>query len=246
MKISLPEYYKECFDAWSDLNGKTPSSYREIVNELIWSNRFLCYDKKSMYRRNIVKLGFVKIGDLIRVNHSSPHGIKPLVNSEQRFFLMSIINSIPAEWRSVVKASADVSVNEPLPNTPTMRMESDNLVAIFDASSKQIYQLFLRKKQIPPTAKQKLTNKYPNTVISWQKVYSLTFQTTLESKIREFQYKILNCIVFTNEKLSRIGLVESPSWSFCQEVAESVEHLLFSCKISSDVWKHVLSGLAKR
>ena len=48
LKISLPEYYKECFDAWSDLNGITPSCYREIINEIIWNNRFLCYDKKSM------------------------------------------------------------------------------------------------------------------------------------------------------------------------------------------------------
>ena len=46
-----------------------------------------------------------------------------------------------------------------------------------------------------------------------------------------------------NEKLSCIGLVESPSWTFCQEVVESVEHLLFSCKISSDFWIHVMSKL---
>ena len=132
-------------------------------------------------------------------------------------------------------------MTDPLPNTPAIRMESDNLVPIFDASAKQIY--FLRKKQIQPTAKQKLTNKYPNVVINWQKVYSLVFQTTLESNIREFQCKILNCIVFTNEKLSRTGLVESPSCTFCQEGAEFVEHLLFSSRISSDFWKHVLSWL---
>ena len=113
-------------------------------------------------------------------------------------------------------------------------MESDNLEPVLDASSEQIYQLFLRKKQIPPIAKQKLTNKYPNIVIKWQKVHSLAFQTTLESKIREFQYKTLNCIVFTNEKLCRFGFVESPISTFCQEFGESVEHLLFSCKISSD------------
>ena len=243
LKISLPDYYKECFDAWSDLNGKTPTCYREIINELIWNNRFLCHDKKSMYRRDIVNLGFIKIGDLITEDNSFLYGINSLVNPEQRFFLMSIVNSIPAEWRSFVKVSTDVLVVDPLPNIPTIRMESDNLVPILDASSKQIYQLFLRKKQIPPTAKQKITNKYPNAVINWQKVYSLAFQTTLESKIREFQYKILNCIVFTNEKLSRIGLVESPSCTFCHEVAESVEHLFFSCKISSDFWKHVLSWL---
>ena len=42
----------------------------------------------------------------------------------------------------------------------------------------------------------------------------------------EFQYRILNCIIFTNEKLNLIGIVESLNCTFCQEEAESVEHLL--------------------
>ena len=122
-------------------------------------------------------------------------------------------------------------------------MENGDLVPILDISPKQIYQLVVQQKQIPPTAKQKLTNKYADIVIRWEKVYSLAFQTTLESKTREFQYKIRNCIVFTNEKLSRIGLVASPICSFCQEETESVEHLLFSYKKSFEFWKHVLSFL---
>jgi len=64
---------------------------------------------------------------------------------------MSIINSIPAEWRSAVKTSTDLLVIDPLPSTPTIRMESDNLVPILDASSKQIYQLFLRQKKTDST-----------------------------------------------------------------------------------------------
>jgi len=53
----------------------------------------------------------------------------------------------------------------------------------------------------------------------------------------------LNCIVVTNEKLYRLGLVASPICTFCQETAESIEHLLFSRKISSEFWKHVLFWL---
>ena len=53
----------------------------------------------------------------------------------------------------------------------------------------------------------------------------------------------LPSIVYTNEKLYRFGLVASPSCTFCQKSAESIEHLLFSCKISSEFWKHVLSWL---
>ena len=47
LNINLPAYYKECFDGWSEANGKTPSCYEEIINEIIWNNKFLCYDKKN-------------------------------------------------------------------------------------------------------------------------------------------------------------------------------------------------------
>jgi len=100
-----------------------------------------------------------------------------------------------------------------------------------------------RKKHVPPTAKQKLMTKYPNKVYSLKKVYSLAFQTTLESKIREFQYKILNHIVFANEKLYRLGIVDSPNCAFCHDEVESIEHLLFFCTKSAEFWKHVLSWL---
>ena len=83
---------------------------------------------------------------------------------------------------------------------------SNNLVPILDVSSKQIYRLFLEEKQTTPTAKVKLAAKYSNIDIDWKSVYSLSFRTTLEFKLREFQFKILNRIVFTNEKLFRFGM----------------------------------------
>ena len=68
-----------------------------------------------------------------RFDHGKPFRLawfQPTCKSRTKIFFHQyrIINSIPAEWRSVVKATADVSVSDPLPNTPTIRMESDNLV----------------------------------------------------------------------------------------------------------------------
>ena len=245
LKISLPAYYKECLDAWSELNRKTPSSSHEVINEIIWNNRFLCIDKMSIYRDDMIKLGFLKIGDVLRANNCSRfnvYGTSPL-SPEQNFFLMSLIDSFPAEWRAFAKSFTDSSLIEEIPNDPKIGLGDGNSVPILDISTKQIYEIFLGKKQIPPTAKRKLTDKYPDINVEWDKVYSLPFRSTLESKTREFQYKILNCIVYTNEKLYRFGLVASPSCTFCQETAESIEHLLFSCKVSSEFWKHVLSWL---
>ena len=114
-------------------------------------------------------------------------------------------------------------------------------LAFWPASSKHIFWAFLAKKQTTPTAKEKLSAKYHHLTIDWKRVYLLSFRTTLETKLREFQFKILNRIVFTNEKLFRFDMAESDKCAFCQTEVESIEHLLFSCKISSVFWKHVLS-----
>ena len=149
---------------------------------------------------------------------------------------------MPASWRLTIKRATAAPAIDPLPDSPAILI-SNNLVSIFFVSSKQIYQLFLEKKQTTPTAKVRLAAKYPNRDIDWKGVYSLAFRTTLQSKLREFQFKILNRIVFTNEKLFRFGMADSPTCAFCQTEVESLEHLLFSCKVPSKFWKHVLSWL---
>ena len=64
----------------------------------------------------------------------------------------------------------------------------------------QVSTSFLAKKQTTPTAKEKLSAKYHHLTIDWKRVYLLSFRTTLETKLREFQFKILNRIIFTTEK----------------------------------------------
>ena len=44
-EINLPAFCKECFDSWSEVNGKTPSCYEEIINEIIWNHKFFVMTK---------------------------------------------------------------------------------------------------------------------------------------------------------------------------------------------------------
>ena len=46
-----------------------------------------------------------------------------------------------------------------------------------------------------------MENKYPQLAVDWKKIYPLPFTVTVETKIREFQYKILNDIVYTSDML---------------------------------------------
>ena len=107
LKISLPPYYKECLDAWSELKGKIPGSSYEAINEIIWNNRYLCIDKMSIYRDDMIKLGFLKIGDVVMwAKNSSRFNVysASLLSPEQNFLLMSLVDSFPAEYRAFAKS----------------------------------------------------------------------------------------------------------------------------------------------
>ena len=134
---------------------------------------------------------------------------------------------MPAAWRLLIRTANIAPVLSPLPNTLAILI-NDILIPILDASSKHIYRSLFGQKT--PTAKEKLSAKYHHLTIDWKRVYILSFRTTLETKLREFQFKILNRIVFTNEKLFRFGMAESDKCVFCQTEVESIEHLLFPAK----------------
>ena len=60
---------------------------------------------------------------------------------------------------------------------------------------------------------------------------------SLETKIREFQYKVLNRdIVFTNEKFFKIKMIDSPQCTFCKNEIEFLEHLFCNSEITRSFW----------
>ena len=154
LKTQFPKYYKECFDAWSDLNSKTPVTLNDVMNEIIWSNRFICIDKKSVYRSDLVNLGIIKVGDLITDNnlllHEDPY---VPISPEQRFFIMGVVHSLPSDWKTIIRSSFRKNEIRPIPHTPYITLNCGSFL-ISDVTSKQIYNSVLCKKQIPPTAQQ--------------------------------------------------------------------------------------------
>ena len=91
-----------------------------------------------------------------------------------------------------------------------------------------------------------MKNKYPQLVVDWKKIYSLPFTVTVETKIGEFQYKILNDIVYTNDKLFHFKMIESPFCTFCQKEDESLEYLLFHCNMTENFWLAFSSWISEQ
>ena len=247
LPIYLPDFYKECLDAWSDINTSNVVSYDDVVNQTVWNNKFILIESKSCYIKHLVAHGIVKIGDLISDNGRFLESEKLLQSrlSPIHFFkLIGIVNSIPNDWKLIIKQSQE-HVCPPSNDAIQINIESA-AVDVLKVTSKMLYNEFKRKKQTAPSVQNKLKLKFPDLSLEWKEIYSLPFSVTHDTKIREFQYKLLNNIVFTNEKLFRFKMINSPLCAFCQTEVESPEHLFFHCNVTKSFWQLLFSWISEQ
>ena len=80
-----------------------------------------------------------------------------------------------------------------------------------------------------------------NETVNWESTYSLPFWCSKETKLREFQFKLLHRRITTNDFLYKIGIKQSDSCTFCGEATENLVHLFWSCKYSNPLLERLLS-----
>ena len=246
LPITLPEFYKECIVAWTLLNEDNPSSSSEIANQVIWNNQFICIESKSIYNSSLIGLRIVRIGDLYDTRGEFKSNKEPLYSTlspVEHFLLFSLFSAFPEEWRKILKTnktSISSETHDPILTDFKLRIEGKkvNFQNLTDCKSKLLYDSLVSKISSIPTAQKKYNEAFSTHTfqLDWQKIYLLPFKTTLDTKLREFQYKILNRILYTNNMLFKFKKVDSPLCDFCEKELETIEHLFFHCAKVSMFW----------
>jgi len=94
--------------------------------------------KKSVFRRDIFSIGLSEIGAILSCNNATIFTFTNLLLSpDQSIFVMSIIDSIPAQWRTIVKGSSSLPIIPPVPVDPTIIIDETSLF-FSDVSPEQI------------------------------------------------------------------------------------------------------------
>jgi len=93
---------------WALLKEDNPSSSFEIANQVIWNNKFICIESKSIYNSRLIDLGIVRIGDLCDTRGDFKLNKEPLYSTlspVEHFLLFSLCNALPEEWRKTLKTN---------------------------------------------------------------------------------------------------------------------------------------------
>ena len=69
---------------------------------------------------------------------------------------------------------------------------------------------------------------FPNKEIEWKCIYLIPRRVTIDTNLRIFQYKVLNNVLYLNEKSLKFKIVFSPFCSFCDLENKTPIHLFYS------------------
>ena len=104
-------------------------------------------------------------------------------------------------------------------------------------TNKFLYDIQIKKTCTDIKQKQKWeTMLNTESDIDWKACYTLSFETTVDNKLRNFNYKFLMGIVRTNKDLFKFKLVNSSLCDFCGQSPEDIYHLFWGCHYSQIFW----------
>ena len=123
-------------------------------------------------------------------------------------------------------------------------VRNSHICGLNKLTSKEFYLILVEANTVKPTAQDYFENLFETSQFNWKKIYFLIRNTTLDTKARMFQYKVLHNILYANKMLFKFGKVTSPRCSFCKLHDETIMHLFYDCLIVKKLWNQLKSILS--
>ena len=233
----FPKFYKELVQIWSNVREKEPSQAYDISNEVLWNKCMIVSDGKSLFNENFIARGMLTIQDITNENgfllswEEAKH--KFSLNKSQILHWMGIIKCIPKSWRTKLYRTPD-----------DIRLVNQLRLDTLNVTSKIAYTKLIKYITNQPTSQKSLANSLQIDNEDWRKIYLLARQTTIESSLRSFQYKILTNTLYLKERLFKFGIAESPLCSQCTQEKESIIQLFVTCRVTNNLWEQLCAWLS--
>ena len=94
-------------------------------------------------------------------------------------------------------------------------------------------------KYTKPTSQHYFEKHFSQSNIEWQNIYILPRVVVVYNRIRVFQYKLLNNVLFLNKMLCKFGIVSRSYCLFCNSEEETPFHIFHDCTHTQNLWNQL-------
>ena len=139
-------------------------------------------------------------------------------------------------WKKCIKQTENTSL---LIVKDHHLLSGSRIIILEKLSSKELYSLLISAKTHQPTSQKHFDNLFSNVELPWKEIYLNARKATANSHLRSFNYKIINNVLYLNEKLFQFGKIQSPLCSFCHNEVEATLHVFYKCSVTKPLWNQL-------
>ena len=229
LDLSLSKFYLQLLRWWADFR----CSFSDVnySQNVIWNNKDIRINNKLVFYKTYFDKGITYLNDLqFDVDNVRSYESFKQKGLNTNFLTWTALRSSIINMKSKSSCSIPAAGNLD-PMNFDYKSKSFNA---YTAKCKQLYSTMISSKARIPNAFKKLTVDFELSNV--QDVFSIPYLVSSETYLWSFQYRVLNFILFTNDKLFKIGLSDSDKCSFCGTYTEDLYHLFFNCSFVQAFW----------
>ena len=254
----LPMFYGEILIAWNKIAKDTlipPNDREEILNQPLFHNPFITDESnKVFYNKEFIEGDIVYISDLMYEmipNHipskaiyetiiaTNPNAMITLSSTSD--YIDQLLKSIPNHWLKEIYSSDEI-VSIKSESNLLLRLKCEN--SWLDASNMTSKQAsMLLRNIVTKTPKGESHWKATYDIVDFKNRWSCVYGGIKVNQDADLDFKILHNIVFTNDKLHKFGMIDSPLCTLCKSEIETINHLFIYCPRIHFLWKQVVAKL---
>ena len=230
---NIPVFYTDVLNAWAEVREQTSDNEICVRNIIIWNNKHILIDGKSVYWKEWHDAGILRIKDLLdesnrfitRNKFLIKTGLKAPFNK-----LFGLISAIPFRWKCALRPAFIMNNQD---------IEQNTTKVINTITSKKARNILIQRKFVEPLTGLRLCRQGVDSS-KLSAIYMLPFKITKETKLSIFQYKIIHNLLPHGALLHKMKIVNSPLCIHCDSI-ETLSHMLVNCIVIQKFWFEVLS-----
>ena len=231
-------FLKEMLTAWQNIKNQYNNSQKNIplCHHVIWNNKDIKINNKSIFLVNWYNKGVKTIGHFYNYQINTYYTFSEMqylynINPQEFLNYYSLLSAIPNEYKTILQTQGI--------NTCTMPEKTFcNVIENSKQINKTLYSIQQKSQNTNDNSTEmkwkKQLNVNENT--DWRIIYIIPFKSTIDTYLRNFQYKFLSRIIPTNKFLTKCGLKECSLCEFCQSDIETIDHLFWECAYIQELW----------
>ena len=176
----------------------SPNIPSTINSQVIWFNKHIKTDKKSLCNNSPANQGINHVGQLFKENGMAKAWLDIKIqfnlSNKQHYFWIQLINALPKSWKEELRRSNRIS--DALSVYDHHLIKSNQIYCLNKGNNKELYclQMFLNNSKT--RSQLYFEDLFQNKNNNWGHVYLLSRRVTVDTNLRIFQYKILNNVLY--------------------------------------------------